>query len=85
MSLDVKKFYKDMLLHIGYIEGSIERINTRQGDSDKALIEAMQILADKVDALGKAQVQCMEHLKSIADGIQTMNDKYNKPSAYIRK
>ena len=85
LSLDVKKFYKDMLLHIGYIEGSIERINTRQRDSDKELIEAMQSLADKVDDLGKAQVQCMEHLKSIADGIQTMNDKYNKPSAYIRK
>ena len=74
-----------MLLHIGYIEGSIERINTRQRDSDKTLIEAMQRLADKVDDLGKAQVQCMEHLKSIADGIQVMNDKYNKPSAYIRK
>ena len=85
LSLDVKKFYKDMLLHIGYIEGSIERINTRQRDSDKTLIEAMQSLTDKVDDLGKAQVQCMEHLKSIADGIQTMNDKYNKPSAYIRK
>ena len=85
LSLDVKKFYKDMLLHIGYIEGSIERINTRQRDSDNALIEAMQSIADKVDDLGKVQMQCMEHLKSIADGIQTMNDKYNKPSAYIRK
>ena len=85
LSLDIKKFYKDIILHIGYIEGSIERINTRQRDSDKELIEAMQSLADKVDDLGKAQVQCMEHLKSIADGIQTMNDKYNKPSAYIRK
>ena len=85
LSLDVKKFYKDIILHIGYIEGSIERINTRQRDSDKTLIEAMQSIADKVDDLGKVQMQCMEHLKSIADGIQTMNDKYNKPSAYIRK
>ena len=85
LSLDVKKFYKDIILHIGYIEGSIERINTRQRDSDKALIDAMQRLADKVDDLGKVHMQCIEHLKSVADGIQTMNDKYNKPSAYIRK
>ena len=45
----------------------------------------LDTLIDAINTLGKVAAQNMEYLKNIADGIQTMNDKYNKPSAYIRK
>lgn len=47
--------------------------------------EKLDTLIDTMNALGRVEAQNMEYLKNIADGIQTMNDKYNKPSAYIRK
>lgn len=45
----------------------------------------LDTLIDAINTLGKVEAQNMEYLKNVADGIQTMNDKYNKPSAYIRK
>lgn len=45
----------------------------------------LDTLIKAINTLGKVEAQNMEYLKNIADGIQTMNDKYNKPSAYIRK
>lgn len=42
-------------------------------------------LIEAINTLGRVQAESMEYLKNISDGIQTMNDKYNKPSAYIRK
>lgn len=48
-------------------------------------LENINQLVEFVKALGNIETQNMEYLKKIADGIQTMNDKYNKPSAYLRK
>ena len=53
-------------------------------DNDK-VIEKLDELITTINKLGNIQMQNMEYLKSIKDGIQTMNDKYNKPSAYIRR
>ena len=49
------------------------------------VIEKLDELITTINKLGNIQMQNMEYLKSIKDGIQTMNDKYNKPSAYIRR
>ena len=48
-------------------------------------LENINQLVEFVKALGNIETQNMEYLKKIADGIQTMNDKYNKPSAYLRR
>ena len=48
-------------------------------------LENINQLVEFVKALGNIGTQNMEYLKKIADGIQTMNDKYNKPSAYLRR
>lgn len=48
-------------------------------------LENINQLVEFVKTLGNIETQNMEYLKKIADGIQTMNDKYNKPSAYLRK
>lgn len=49
------------------------------------LIAKIDELIMNINKLGNIQMQNMEYLKDIKDGIQTMNDKYNKPSAYIRR
>ena len=48
-------------------------------------LENINQLVEFVKTLGNIETQNMEYLKKIADGIQTMNDKYNKPSAYLRR
>ena len=48
-------------------------------------LENINQLVEFVKVLGNIETQNMEYLKKIADGIQTMNDKYNKPSAYLRR
>ena len=48
-------------------------------------LQKLDELMVTINKLGNIEMQNMEYLKKIADGIQTMNDKYNKPSAYIRK
>ena len=52
---------------------------------NKKVIDKIDELITTINKLGNIQMQNMEYLKSIKDGIQTMNDKYNKPSAYIRR
>lgn len=47
--------------------------------------DKIDTLIDAINTLGKVEAQNMEYLQKTANGIQTMNDKYNKPSAYIRK
>lgn len=42
-------------------------------------------LTEYMSSLGRIDLESIEYLKKIADGIKTMNDKYNKPSAYLRK
>lgn len=61
-----------------------EGVNACACDNDK-VIEKLDELITTINKLGNIQMQNMEYLKSIKDGIQTMNDKYNKPSAYIRR
>lgn len=61
-----------------------EEVNACACDNQK-VIDKLDELITTINKLGNIQMQNMEYLKSIKDGIQTMNDKYNKPSAYIRR
>ena len=61
-----------------------EEVNACSCDNQK-VIDKLDELITTINKLGNIQMQNMEYLKSIKDGIQTMNDKYNKPSAYIRR
>ena len=61
------EWYKLFSDHLGQIDSNTYQI--------KKLNEA-------VEKLGNIETQNMEYLKAIADGIQQLNDKWNKPSAY---
>lgn len=51
----------------------------------RMILQKLDELIVAINKLGNIEMQNMEYLKNVSDGIQTMNDKYNKPSAYIRK
>ena len=50
-----------------------------------AIIQRIDKLEESLKSIGQIQTQNMEYLKNISEGIQRLNDKYNKPSAYLRK
>ena len=90
MSIDVK--VGGILNVLCKANGKFEDECLLQENRDESLSRYFLEVDKRVDALNEAvrtickiEAQNMEYLKSIADGIQIMNDKYNKPSAYIRK
>ena len=90
MSIDVK--VGGILNVLCKANGKFEDECLLQENRDELLSRYFLEVDKRIDALDEAvrtickiEAQNMEYLKSIADGIQIMNDKYNKPSAYIRK
>lgn len=49
------------------------------------LLNQLIKITEHLEALGRVDLESVEQLKKISEGIKTMNDKYNKPSAYLRR
>lgn len=47
--------------------------------------EDMKIVIEAINKLGAVLTQSMEYQKECLEQLKILNDKYNKPSAYIRK
>ena len=80
-----------MLQELHYIGQSVKEMKEWQISIQNTSVclskinDKIDTLIDAINTLGKVEAQNMEYLQKTANGIQTMNDKYNKPSAYIRK
>ena len=75
----------DFASRIGKVNTELSTQGGIQENILNDMVNCFASLNSKINDIGKIQVQNMEYLKQISEGIQKINDKYNKPSAYIRK
>lgn len=67
------------------IKKIIQDEKEESGNYSLSIIQRIDKLEESLKSIGQIQTQNMEYLKNISEGIQRLNDKYNKPSAYLRK
>ena len=82
---DIREYNKTI---INLIPDITELVSSNDDNITKLLASIVKVEYQNRDILASISSDIKaqgEKLDKIASGIQTMNDKYNKPSAYIRK